>query len=151
MYGVAVAGLMAVSAVGLGYASTRVNSVEMQAIGRPSPVLTVANFGVAAALHYAVNHLVVPQLAVTGERDASSVQVAAARVEAWKWARWGVLSSGAGVAAAMVGVGLEQDHFGHGQALIVSGLLTLIVGTIATDVLEALGAWHGQREYWERR
>lgn len=136
-------GLMAVSAVGLGFLGTRLNSAYLQTEGHPSPLVNMGSFGLAAAINFAFAHVVVPQFVAVGNTESSSGKVEAARAEGWRRARWGFLASGISVATTLVGAGLEQTSFGSGQGVMLGGLVALMVSAVVTDVLEATGAWHG--------
>jgi hypothetical protein len=125
------------------YLGTRPQDAVVQATGRPQPLVSAAGFGLSLGLNFALMHLFVPWLSGLGDVDGSSADAALVRAEAWRHARWPLLASAAGLVATFVGAGLEQERFGRGQGVMLVGLGVMFFGTIVTDVLEAVGAWHG--------
>lgn len=125
------------------YLGTRIQAAYIEARGQPEPYLTPAGFALSLGLNFALMHLLVPSLTSIGNTDARAGDADSARREAWNDARWGLLGSAAGLATMFVGAGLERASFGRGQGVMLAGMLTMLVSTIATDVLEAVGAWRG--------
>lgn len=125
------------------YLGTRPQAAYVDATGRPEPLITATGFALSLGLNFALTHLVVPWLTALGNTDGRAGDPTAARLEAWNAARWGLVASAAGLATTFIGAGVERASFGRGQGVMLAGLVIMLAGTLATDVLEAVGAWRG--------
>lgn len=121
-------------------AAGAITGAPVDATGRPSPIVSTLGVAVGVGLNFGVVHLTLPWLTGLVDGDAG-----AARAGAWRLSRWGLLAQGAGVLAMVVGSGLEAREFGSGQALLLSGIVTALIGGLVVDVLELVGAWQGAR------
>lgn len=121
-------------------AAGAITGAPVDATGRPSPLISTLGVAVGVGLNFGVVHLTLPWLTnlVDGDVDA-------ARAGAWRLSRWGLVAQGVGVLAMVVGSGLEAREFGGGQALLLSGIVTALLGGLVVDVLELVGAWQGAR------
>lgn len=121
-------------------AAGAITGAPVDATGRPSPIISTLGVAVGVALNFGAVHLTLPWLTRFVEGDVDG-----ARANAWRLARWGLLAQGAGVLAMVVGSGLEAREFGGGQTLLLSGIVTALLGGLVVDVLELVGAWQGAR------
>lgn len=121
-------------------AAGAITGAPVDATGRPSPFISTLGVGVGVGLNFGVGHLTLPWLTRFVDGDVDS-----ARAGAWRLSRWGLIAQGAGVLAMVVGSGLEGREFGSGQALLLSGIVTALLGGVVVDVLELVGAWQGAR------
>lgn len=119
-------------------AAGAITGAPVDATGRPSPIISTLGVALGVGLNFGAVHLTLPLLTRFIDGDVS-----AARAGGWRLSRWGLVAQGAGVLAMAVGSGLEAREFGSGQALLLSGIVTALLGALAVDVLELVGAWQG--------
>lgn len=125
------------------YLGTRLQAAYVEGTGKPEPYMTATGFALSLGLNFALTHLVIPSLTTLGNSGPYAGDISAARLEAWSYARWGLAGAVAGLATTFVGAGLEHAGFGRGQGVMLAGIVMMLVSTIATDALEAVGAWRG--------
>lgn len=120
-------------------AAGAITGAPVDATGRPSPIISTLGVAVGVGLNFGAVHLTLPLLTRFVDGDVSS-----ARAGAWRLSRWGLAAQGVGVVAMAIGSGLEAREFGSGQSLLLSGIVTALLGALAVDVLELVGAWQGR-------
>ena len=125
-------------AIGLGYVPGR---VQFELTGRPDPLVTATGLLIAGAAQLAIAYFVLPEAFALAEAD-----VDATRAAAWRWERWPAIGGALGVLLFTVGAGVERDHFGRGQDLMIVGAVLSAAAYVAFDVLAILGASRGSRE-----
>lgn len=129
---------LAAAGVASGAAGVALYAASVQHLGRPDPWATTAAFGLTLTLDVTLSHLLVPAVAkLSGARTT----LEAISAHAWETSRWAALAGVAGIAVFGVGAGLEQDHFGRGQVLLLAGVLTSLVGFVVWNVIEATSVW----------
>lgn len=121
-------------------AAAAITGAPVDATGRPSPIISTLGVAVGVGLNFGVVHLALPWFTRFVDGDVDS-----ARAGAWRLSRWGLVAQGVGVLAMVVGSGLEAREFGGGQAFLLSGIVTALLGGVVVDVLELVGAWQGAR------
>lgn len=139
----AVVGLSLVSATAVTWLGTRPQAALIDNPGRPEPIVTAFGLTGAAALNFGLLHAFVPFLAGVGDAPGTVTDFKAARDEAWRLGRWGLVPTAASLGVCFVGFGLEHAEFGRGQGVALVGLTMLLVSTLVLDVLEAVGSWVG--------
>lgn len=117
-------------------AAGAITGAPVDATGRPSPIISTLGVAVGVGLNFGTIHVTLPLLTRFVDGDVSS-----SRTGAWRLSRWGLAAQGVGVVAMAIGSGLEAREFGSGQSLLLSGIVTALLGALAVDVLELVGAW----------
>lgn len=138
------ASLVSLASLGVsGVAGAAVPLLAFDAGGRPQPIAVAGGIFIAAALHFGIVHLVVPELGRLANVDGFAGTPSAARAEGWRVSSWPAFAALAGLAVLGVGAGVEQVSFSSGQWAMVAGLgLTLVAGVVWT-VLDAVFSWSG--------
>ncbi len=138
------ASLVSLASLGVsGAAGAAVPLLAFDSAGRPQPIAVAGGFFIAAALHFSIVHLVVPELGRLANVEGFVGEPSAARAEGWRISRWPAFAALAGLAVLGVGAGVEQVSFSSGQWAMIAGLgLTLVTGVVWT-VLDAVFSWSG--------
>jgi hypothetical protein len=129
---------IAAASVASGAAGVALYSSSVQHLGRPDPWATTAAFALTLTLDVTLTHLLLPAVA---KLSGASSALDALAAHAWETSRWAALAGVAGIAVFGLGAGLEQDHFGRGQGVLLAGVVTSLVGFVVWNVIEATSVW----------
>lgn len=138
-YVAAALGVAAAAGAASVFTAVGLHQVPVQGTGRPEPYVTATGLVAALGVHFTLVHLLVPELTrLRGPGD-----VAGARARGWELSRWAWLAGALGATTTVIGAGVEQDAFGQGQGLMLTGLFTVFLSALVADALELFGAWQG--------